>query len=72
MTSPLRLAGVDGGLVDADSDDINFFVNVEGGGMLSFVTSSAVAEQVAAELGRMSRRARPAAARLPDARKAAR
>lgn len=51
MTTPIRLAGVDGGLINVESGDINFFVNLEGGGKLAFVASPAVAGQAASVLG---------------------
>ena len=51
MTTPIRLAGVDGGLIHVENGDISFFVNLEGGGKLAFVASSAVAGQAASALG---------------------
>ena len=51
MTTPLRLAGVDGGLIDVERGDINFVVNVEGGEKLAFVASPTVAGQAASALG---------------------
>ena len=51
MTAPIRLAGVDGGLINVENGDINFFVNLEDGGKLAFVASPAVAGQAASTLG---------------------
>ena len=51
MTTPMRLAGVDGGLTNAESGDINVFVQVEDGGKLAFVVSPTVAGQAASVLG---------------------
>ena len=51
MTTQLRLASVDGGLINTENGDINFFVNVEGGGKISLVASPPVAGQAASALG---------------------